>query len=238
MTSSLLSVVLPCRNQADHIGEVLARYVTCFDAAGLNYELIVVPNASTDGTADAVRALGKVNPRLRVVESALGGWGRAVLCGLKEARGDTLCYTNSARTEPAHVVELLALYEAHAPCLAKVRREKRNAPLRELGSLLYNLEGWLLFGVQTGDVNGTPKIFSRAFYDQVPLESLGDCIDMELMARAKQCGIPLVELPVAGFKRHGGKSSTNYTSAWNMYVGAWQLRRQMKPVSTAERKAA
>ena len=222
-----LSVVLPCRNQADHIGRVLERYFTPLDGIGRPYELVVVPNASTDGTNDVVRRIAAADSRVTMVENPQGGWGRSVLCGLRSARGDLLCYTNSARTDPRHVVELLALYEAHAPCLAKVRRANRHAPLREIGSLLYNLEGRLLFGVESRDVNGTPKIFSRQLFEALRLESEGDLIDMECIARARQVGVKLVELPVQGFQRHGGKSSTTFKSAWNMYAGAWRLSRKL-----------
>jgi hypothetical protein len=34
-------------------------------------------------------------------------------------------------------------------------------------------------------------------------------------------------MPIAGFKRHGGRSSTTFASAWKMYAGAWTLRRHL-----------
>ena len=97
------SLVLPCRNQADHIGEVLKRYAAPLNTIGREYELIVVPNASQDATAEVVRKLAKHDGRLRVVENPAGGWGLSVLCGLRVARGEVLAYTNSARTNPEHV---------------------------------------------------------------------------------------------------------------------------------------
>lgn len=222
-----LSVVLPCRNQADHIGRVLLRYFAPLDTLGCDYEIIVVPNASHDGTADAVREVARRDGRVRVVENPRGGWGLSVLTGLRTAHGQTLCYTNTARTDPEKLPALWDLYRRHAPCLVKARRVERNAPLRQLGSQLFNLEGKLLFRVASGDVNGTPKIFSRDLFEQARLESEGDLLDMELLAQASRRGVDVVELPIAGFNRHGGKSSTTFTSAWRMYLGAWQLRRRL-----------
>jgi glycosyltransferase involved in cell wall biosynthesis len=227
MTSPSLSVVLPCRNQADHIGRVLLRYFAPLDTLGCDYELIVVPNASRDGTADAVRDVARRDGRVRVVENPRGGWGLSVLTGLQAAHGQVLCYTNSARTDPESLPALWDLYRRHAPCLAKARRVERNAPLRELGSLLFNLEGKLLFRLSGGDVNGTPKLFSRELFEQAALESEGDLLDMELLAQASRRRVQVVELPIAGFQRHGGKSSTTLTSAWRMYLGAWLLRRRL-----------
>jgi glycosyltransferase involved in cell wall biosynthesis len=232
--SPYFSLVLPCRNQADHIRDVLTRYASPLQKTGCSYELIVVPNASTDATADVVREVARQDQRIRVEENPAGGWGLSVLTGLKAARGAVLAYTNSARTDPANVPILLDLYKKNAPCLAKVRRIQRHAPLREIGSFLYNLEGKLLFGLSAADVNGTPKIFSRDLFQRAQLESPGDLLDLELMAQARRLGVPIVELPVAGFKRHGGRSSTNFASAWNMYAGAVALRRQLGKRTTGK----
>jgi len=229
MSERFLSVVLPCRNQEDHIEGVLRRYLSVLGALPSRHELVVVPNACTDDTPAIVRALATGEPRLRVVESALPGWGRAVLTGLAATRGSVLCYTNSARTDPETILALLALYEERAPCLAKVRRRERGFVLREMGSFLYNLEGRLLFGIEAGDVNGTPKILARQLYETLDLGSQDDLLDMELLAKVTRLGIPVVELPAAGFKRHGGRSSTSLKSAFKMYAGAFRLRRTLAP---------
>jgi glycosyltransferase involved in cell wall biosynthesis len=225
-----LSVVLPCRNQGDHIGAVLPRYLAPLEALGLPFELVVVPNASTDNTQEVVANLARRDPRIRVVPNPLGGWGRAVLTGLDAAAGRILLYTNTARTDPAALPRFVRCYLDHAPCLVKARREQRKAPLRELGSRLYNLEGRLLFGIPVKDVNGTPKVFAREFYEELRLAETGDLLDLELMAQAAQRGTPVLEIPVQGFQRHGGRSSTTWRSAWRMYAGAfrlwWSLKRR------------
>jgi glycosyltransferase involved in cell wall biosynthesis len=222
-----LSVVLPCRNQADHIGRVLETYRGPLSALGRPYELVVVPNACTDDTETIVCGLAQRDPSIRVVVNPAGGWGLSVLTGLAAARGELLCYTNSARTEPDQLRRLVELYRsfpADRAVLAKVRRERRGAPAREIGSFLYNLEGQLLFSLGVGDVNGTPKVFPRSLYERVGLTEAGDLIDLEFLAKAERLGARVVEMPVAGFKRHGGTSSTNLASAWGMYAGAIRLR--------------
>ena len=227
MSDVFLSVVLPCRNQEDHIADVVRRYAAPLQRTQRAYELVVVPNACTDGTEAVVRSLADDDPRIRVVVNPRGGWGLSVLTGLGAARGPVLCYTNSARTDPEHVVAVLDLYLRSAPCLAKARREQRGAPLREAGSWLFNLEGRLLFGIRARDVNGTPKVFSRDLYRELALFSEGDLLDLELMAKVSRRGLPVVELPVRGFHRHGGRSSTGLKTAWGLYTGALKLRKRV-----------
>ena len=107
---NLISLVLPCRNQADHIGRVLEGYRAALDGLGQPFELVVVPNASTDATREVVERLGEADPRVRVVENPLGGWGLSVRTGLAAARGGVLAYTNTARTNPGTVPDFVRRY--------------------------------------------------------------------------------------------------------------------------------
>jgi hypothetical protein len=224
MTTPLVSLVLPCRNQADHIGAVLARYVEPLETFGWPFELVVVPNGSRDDTGEVVRRLARSDSRLRVVSNPQGGWGLSVRMGLEAARGDVLAYTNTARTDPESIPTYLRQWAEAGPCLVKARREARNAPLREIGSALYNFEARLLFGIRCRDVNGTPKVFGRTFYEAAPLRESGDLVDLELMTWAVRHGLPIREVSVRGFQRHGGKSSTTLKTAFKLYAGALRLR--------------
>jgi glycosyltransferase involved in cell wall biosynthesis len=218
------SIVLPCRNQADHIGALLPRYLQALDRLASPYELVVVPNACSDRTQAIVEDFARNDSRVRVVVNPLGGWGLSVRTGLDAARGKILAYTNTARTDPELLPTFVQMYLAHKPCLVKARREHRQAPMRELGSLIYNLEARCLFGIRARDVNGTPKLFSREFYQSTHFSATGDLLDMEIMAWASRCGLRIMEIPVEGFRRHGGKSSTTLKSAYKMYLGAVNLK--------------
>jgi hypothetical protein len=146
--------------------------------------------------------------------------------GLEAARGDVLAYTNTARTDPQSLPGYLRHWAENAPCLVKARREARKAPLRQIGSSLYNFEARLLFGIRCRDINGTPKVFGRTFYAGTCLLEPGDLLDLEVMTWAARKQMPLIEIPVRGFRRHGGRSSTTLLSAVRMYAGALRLRFQ------------
>jgi hypothetical protein len=215
--------VLPCRNQADHIGRLIPRYAAALEREGLTFELVVVPNASTDGTGEVVAALAVADPRVRCVPNPPGGWGRSVRVGLRAARGDVLVYTNTARTDPDAVPEFVRRHREHPRAVIKASRRARKAPLREVGSWVYNLQARVLFGVPCRDVNGTPKVFGRDLYDRLNLTENGDLLDLELIAQAATTGATVVEVPTYGFHRHAGRSSTTFRSAWRMYGGAVRL---------------
>src|SRR5262249_27569800 len=187
--------------------------------------LVLVPNACRDSSADICRRLGDKDPRIRTVESALGGWGRAVRCGLREARGDLLCYTNSARTTPEDLMLLLLYARTFPDVVVKANRKIREHWTRRVGSLLYNIECPTLFDLSNWDVNGTPKVFPRSFERLLALSRDDDLIDAEFNWICRQAGYPMIEVPIFSSRRHGGKSTTTIGSAVRMYVGAYRLWR-------------
>ncbi|MEW6752661.1 MAG: glycosyltransferase family 2 protein [Candidatus Latescibacterota bacterium] len=80
-----LSVVIPAYNEAEAIGPVLGRLVEHLGGLGLTWEIVVVSDGSTDGTAQAVRG---ADPRIRLVEHPYNlGNGAAVKSGIRHATG-------------------------------------------------------------------------------------------------------------------------------------------------------
>jgi glycosyltransferase involved in cell wall biosynthesis len=210
-----LSVVLPIHNQADHITGLLSHYTRTFKKK--NWEIILVPNACRDNSAELCRQMAARHPQLRVVESRRGGWGLSVYEGLQKARGKFLCYTNSARTDPRTILSLFKKFERNPKGLAKVYRRWRGDLLREGGSWLYNMECRWLLGLPTWDVNGTPKIFSAEIFHKFSIKSRGDFWDAELLSECRRLKIPVMEMPLKGWARHGGKSLMSLKSAWRLY---------------------
>jgi glycosyltransferase involved in cell wall biosynthesis len=221
----MVSLVLPVHNQADHIGEVTAQYRAALQRVLSAQEIILVPNGCGDDSVAVCEALAKEAPDLHVVRSEEAGWGRAIRRGLSAAQGDLLAYTNSARTS-AGDLELIVRYSLANPnVVVKAHRRSRDSWTRKLGSFLYNLECRALLDLPTWDINATPKVFRRVVYETISLTSDGDLIDLELYAKCKQHGVPVLEVPIYSWQRYAGKSTTNYTSAMRMYLGAWQMWR-------------
>jgi glycosyltransferase involved in cell wall biosynthesis len=219
----LISVILPVHNQADHIVAVLQGHLAQLKRLRLDHEVIVVANACSDDSAALCKRLARRQRNLKVLESKQGGWGLAVRLGLKAAKGQLLCYTNSSRTLPEDLAVMLAKSVASPDRVLKADRRLREAWLRKLGSALYNLECRLLLGTRTRDVNGTPKIFPRKFSALLRLQEPGDLIDAEFMAACRREAYPVEEHPLYSSRRHGGKSTTGWNSALRLYRGVLRL---------------
>jgi glycosyltransferase involved in cell wall biosynthesis len=221
----LLSVVLPVHDQADHIAEAVRGFETALDRLSILHETILVTNACVDGSVAICRTLTEDLPCVRTVDIQQAGWGRAVRRGLAEARGETLCYTNSARTSPEDLTLLVLYAKAFPHAVVKASRKIRESVRRRFGSLLYNLECRMLFDLPCWDINGTPKVFSRHFHQLLTLRRDDDLIDLEFVATCRRLGYPLLDVPILSARRRGGRSTTGYRTAVRLYLGAWQLRR-------------
>jgi glycosyltransferase involved in cell wall biosynthesis len=86
-----LSLVLPAYNSVSYIKRNVARTVDFFDRVGLEAELLVADDGSTDGTADAV----PIGPNVRVLRLPHRGKGGALRSGMAAARGEIRAFTDA-----------------------------------------------------------------------------------------------------------------------------------------------
>jgi len=223
MTDPFISIVLPVYRQADHIGQVVQEYEEALSRIPFSHESILVVNGKDDYSPQVCRALVAQYETVRMTYSEENGWGRAVNLGLREARGDLLCYTNSARTAASDLTLLILYAIANPSAIIKAHRRSRESLERKLGSFLFNFECRALFDLPTWDINATPKVFSRDLYNAIQPQSNGDLIDLEFYVKCKQLGTTILEVPIYSRPRYGGKSTTTYRSAVRMYWGAFQM---------------
>jgi glycosyltransferase involved in cell wall biosynthesis len=228
LTVHLASIVLPVYNEGDHLADVVRQYEDALRRLNVAHELVLVPNGCRDRSPEICDELVREFSTVRVVPSAQAGWGRSVKAGLAAAAGDLLCYTNLARTTGQDLTMVLLYATLNPNTVIKANRKIRESFVRRAGSLLYNLECRALFDLSYWDINGTPKVFPRAFHKLLELSQDNDLIDAEFNVVCRQEGYPMLEVPIFSSRRHGGKSTTNFRSAFRMYSGAYDLWRSMK----------
>ena len=94
-----VSVVIPCSGGHELTRLCLASLLSDADAPA--FEVVVVDNASTDGTGADVAALAAVDPRVRLLSMPTNlGFAGGVNAGLAEARGDVLVLLNNDTVVP------------------------------------------------------------------------------------------------------------------------------------------
>jgi glycosyltransferase involved in cell wall biosynthesis len=92
-----VSIVLPVFNEIDHLDEELSRIRTAMDGSTYSYEIIVVDDASTDGSTELLRE----SPWIRlIVFRSNRGPGAARKIGTEAARGRVVVWTDVDMSYP------------------------------------------------------------------------------------------------------------------------------------------
>ncbi|MFL5537798.1 MAG: glycosyltransferase [Longimicrobiaceae bacterium] len=206
-----LSLVLPCYNEEGCLAENALALNEAFVEDGVRLELVLVDNGSTDGTGaviDALAALGL--PVVKVVVPVNRGYGHGIRAGLAACTAPLVGYLCAdGQVGAEDVVRTYRLMEGREErVLAKVRRRFRQDSLRrKLVSVNYNLLMLAAFGwLGALDVNGSPKIFSRATLERMRLGSDDWFLDPEVILKARGLGLRVIEIDVEGYARSAGTS--------------------------------
>ena len=86
-----LSVVIPAHNEEGSIGATVKAVVATLGREGIDYEILVIDDASSDGTAAVVGEIAAANERVRCLRSHYkNGFGFAVRAGLDQFTGDAV----------------------------------------------------------------------------------------------------------------------------------------------------
>lgn len=97
----LVTIVLPCYNEREHVIEEVERISAAMDASGLTYELLAIDDASTDDTLALLEDALPRFPNMRLMPFRRnGGSGTARRIGTQDARGEIVVWTDADMTYP------------------------------------------------------------------------------------------------------------------------------------------
>ena len=215
-TDARLSFVFPMWNEEAMVRRTVSAAVEAGDdlvRAGClgSYELVLVDDASTDGTGKLIDEMADADPRICVVHHAhnrkLGG---ALRSGFAASTGDVVLYTDADLpceiAEVGKALRMLRLYDADIVSAYRFDRTAEG-PRRAVYSYVYNhLVRWVL-GVRVRDVNFAFKLIGRRVLDDIELVSEGSFIDAELVAKAHKRGFRVVQFGVDYVARTRGVST-------------------------------
>jgi len=176
-----------------------------------DWEIVIVDDASTDGTPAVVDALAREDPRVRVVRNPVNRrLGGALRAGYAAAAKDLVFYTDADLPVDLHqlprAVRLLEYQEADI--VAGYRFDRTSEGLvRALYTFCYNHLIRTLFGLRVRDVNFAFKLFRRSVLEKFPLTSEGSFIDAEFLLRARKAGCVIIQIGLDYFPRTRGTST-------------------------------
>jgi len=139
MTNSRFSIVIPAKDEAESLGDLLKEISAAL--GGDSFEVIVVDDGSTDGTAGVLQRLAEVHPFLRcLVHAQCCGKSAAILTGVRAARAPLIATLDGdGQNDPCYLPALLALMAEPGVGLAAGQRIKHAHPqAKRIGSRFAN----------------------------------------------------------------------------------------------------
>jgi glycosyltransferase involved in cell wall biosynthesis len=206
---SSISLFLPMYNERAYVARMVAKAQSVLERLTDEYEVLIVDDGSTDGSAQAADALAGQNGHVRVLHHPRNlGYGAALRTGFTNASKDLVFYTDC--DEPVELNDLdraVSLMTPGVDLVVGYRTDRHDTPRRRAYSLVYNALMRLLFGVLVRDVNFSFKLVRRTALRRISLRAGSTFIDGELLAEAARHGCRVVEMPVEYRPRCVGKSS-------------------------------
>ena len=221
-----LSVVIPAHNEVESIGETVETTAVELERAEIDYEILVIDDASNDGTADVVTRLSETWPRVRVRPSHLPpGFGHAVRAGLESYSGDAVAVMMADLSDsPKDLVLYYRVLEQGYDCAFGTRfgnggRTAVYPRLKLVLNRLVNVGIRVLFQHGYNDTTNAFKAYRRHVIDQIqPLLSHHFNLTVELPLKAVVRGFSFAVVPVSWTNRRHGESKLRIHEMGSRYA--------------------
>jgi len=221
-----LSVVIPAHNEAEVIEPTLRGLIDQLGPAGIDYEIVVVDDASRDGTGDVVGRVAEQEPRVRVVRNeAPNGFGFAVRAGLEAFTGDSVAIVMAdGSDDPRDVVLYHRVLEAGYDC-AFGSRFMPGASVHDypkfklLMNRVVNTGIRALFRHGYNDTTNAFKAYRREVIENLrPLLSHHFNMTVELPLKAITRGFSYAIVPTSWTNRAAGTSKLQLNEMGSRYL--------------------
>jgi glycosyltransferase involved in cell wall biosynthesis len=194
----LLSVVIPCLNEADTVGRCIDSAVGAMRTAGIDGEVVVVDNGSTDGSREIAAMRGA-----RVVFESTKGYGSALRRGCDEARGSYILMGDADESYDFSQLEpFVDGLRGGADLVMGTRIRGTIVPgampwkNRYIGNPLSTGLLNRLFHAEVSDIHCGMRAFTKNAYQSLDLRTTGMEFASEMVIRAAMSGMTITEVPI------------------------------------------
>lgn len=222
-----ISAFFPCYNDEATIGSMVNLAFVTMDKVGVDGEVIVIDDGSTDGSPHVLKELRDEQPRLRVVTHEQNrGYGGALLSGFASATKQWVFYTDGdAQFDPAELELLVARAGPDVDVVQGYKLSRADNLARRVIGRVYHRFVAFMFGLKIRDTDCDFRLIRASVLDRIQLEHSSGVICVELVRKLQDAGARFVEVPIHHYPRLHGQSQFFRVSAvarslWDL-AGLW-----------------
>jgi glycosyltransferase involved in cell wall biosynthesis len=203
-----VSFVLPMFNERDNIENTIRSIKSLAKELAGDYEIVVVDDASTDGSGDIVEEMAKVDDAIKLFRLKNNSkFGGAFAKGFYKATKEIILYMDSDMPVSAEDIKASFPLIRGADIVTGYSRIKKGDTVRrKIISGVYNFMVQALFGLNVRDVNSGYKIVRRDVVKDIKFVSRSPFIDVEIFLHAKKKHFRVRQFPLVFNPRSSGKS--------------------------------
>ncbi len=221
-----LSVVIPAHNEAGSIAETLRTTIGALEGAGIDHDLLVIDDASVDGTPAVVAAVAADHPQVRCLRSHHPrGFGFTVRSGLERFEGDAVAVMMADGSDDPHdLVRYHELLEQGYDCVfgSRFMSGSRVYDYPRLKLVVNRLANWfirVLFRHHFNDTTNAFKAYRREVIATIqPLLSNHFNLTVELPLKAIVRGHSFAVIPISWRNRTSGESKLAIQEMGSRYL--------------------
>ena len=206
--SESISVFMPAFNDEGTIAGLVGDALAVLPALADDYEVVVVNDGSTDGTAAVLEELARGEPRLRVVQHEVNrGYGAALRTGFASATKELVFYTDGdGQYDVRELAKLRPLLAGGVDIVNGYKIKRADGWQRKALGAAYNRLAHLLFSIPIRDVDCDFRLLRRRAFEGVELSSSSGSICVEMIHKLHRAGRVFAEVPVNHYPRAHGRS--------------------------------
>jgi len=213
MSSVELSLVIPCHNEEKNLQPLLSAIHTALDQLGLEYEVVITDDCSTDNSWSVLKELAASDPRLRIQRFEINsGESAASWAGMQASRGRYIATLDAdLQNDPKDLPAMLAAL-TDTDCVCGTRTASRGQGDNWIRIASSRIANWVrnkLSGENISDAGCTYRVFRRECIEQV---NFFNGAHRFLPTLIKMEGFCVVEVPVSTNPRFSG---TSHYGVWN-----------------------
>ena len=156
-----LSVVVPAMNEEGNLEALCSTLAGVLDREGIDFEILIVDDGSTDGTWHVAKGLSARDPRVAALRHRRNfGKARGLATGFAAARGDLILTMDAdLQDDPAEIPRFLAKLDEGFDLVSGWKQRRQDPLGKTLPSRLFNATVRIVSGVPLHDFNCGFKLY-------------------------------------------------------------------------------